>query len=256
MHRVFFLILLVFFGLGCGAEDGPDPSTGAVISASDLVGIELVPGIQTVTVGQPPATLLRLTIAVPDTLPEAGVPLVLALHWAGSDSPHLAETYVTTFAEPALRNLGAIIIAPEATSTYWAGPVVSRTLSSLVTSALTVWPVDPEQVALTGYSMGGVGAWYMASVYPDLFSATIPVAGLPTAVLEPEVPLLAIHGELDSFHPLAFTQTAVDSLIALGGLAELVVVPGATHGDVALHAPYLTAAIDWLHAEVWGNGSR
>ena len=36
-----------------------------------------------------------------------------------------------------------------------------------------------NSIYLLGGSMGGVGAWLMASEYPELFDAVMPVAGNP-----------------------------------------------------------------------------
>ena len=36
---------------------------------------------------------------------------------------------------------------------------------------------DPQQVYLTGHSMGGHGAWHLAALYPDLFAAIGPSSG-------------------------------------------------------------------------------
>ena len=195
--RLFLSVLSLFLAVaGCGNDQGPEPVATTVIKPAHLANIELIPGIRTVMVG-PSDAPLRLTIAVPDPAPTADAPLVLALHWAGSNSPHLAEDYMRVLAEPGLRDLNAIIIAPEATSTYWTGTPVATRLSSLVRAALAAWPVDPARVVITGYSMGGVGTWYLVSTHPDLFSAAIPVAGEPTPVLRAAVPLLAIHSNQD-----------------------------------------------------------
>ena len=38
-------------------------------------------------------------------------------------------------------------------------------------------PVDRNRISITGKSMGGAATWYLASHYPDLFSAAAPVCG-------------------------------------------------------------------------------
>ncbi|MFC0212336.1 dienelactone hydrolase family protein [Paenibacillus chartarius] len=42
---------------------------------------------------------------------------------------------------------------------------------------MTKYPVDSERVYLTGFSMGGQGAWDFASRSSKLFSAVVPISG-------------------------------------------------------------------------------
>ena len=46
-----------------------------------------------------------------------------------------------------------------------------------IAAAATHYPIDPDRVSLYGFSMGGAGVWYMASHYPDRFSAIAPMSG-------------------------------------------------------------------------------
>ena len=39
------------------------------------------------------------------------------------------------------------------------------------------YPVDRDRISVTGRSMGGAATWYLASHYPDLFSAAAPICG-------------------------------------------------------------------------------
>jgi len=252
MRRICWTITLLVLVAGCGTDEVTEPTTGALIEAKHLLNVDLTPGIRTVQVG-PTSNPMRLTLAVPDSLPAATPPLVLALHWSGANAPHRAEQYLQLLAEPGLRRLKAIIIAPEATGRNWSSTEVARSLSSLVRAALEAWLVDPARVVVTGFSMGGVGTWYLISLYPELFSAAIPVAGEPTAVLAPGVPLLAIHGELDAMFSLAVTQQAVDSLQSLGGNASLLVAPGLEHNAVNDYGPYLDQAVTWLTESAWAT---
>jgi pimeloyl-ACP methyl ester carboxylesterase len=44
-----------------------------------------------------------------------------------------------------------------------------------IATAAARYPIDPDRVSLYGFSMGGAGVWYMASHYPDRFSAIAPM---------------------------------------------------------------------------------
>lgn len=39
------------------------------------------------------------------------------------------------------------------------------------------YAIDSDRVSLTGYSMGGTGAWAIALAYPGTFSAVAPLSG-------------------------------------------------------------------------------
>jgi pimeloyl-ACP methyl ester carboxylesterase len=44
-----------------------------------------------------------------------------------------------------------------------------------IAAAAARYPIDPDRISLYGFSMGGAGVWYMASHYPDRFSAVAPM---------------------------------------------------------------------------------
>ena len=43
--------------------------------------------------------------------------------------------------------------------------------------ALSQYPIDPQRVAIRGFSMGGAAAWHLAVHYPDMWFAATPGAG-------------------------------------------------------------------------------
>jgi hypothetical protein len=46
-----------------------------------------------------------------------------------------------------------------------------------IDAAASRYPVDPSRISLYGFSMGGAGAWYLASHFPDRFAAIAPFSG-------------------------------------------------------------------------------
>src|SRR5688500_11784870 len=46
-----------------------------------------------------------------------------------------------------------------------------------IAAAAERYPIDPDRVSLYGGSMGGAGSWYLATHFPDRFSAFAPFAG-------------------------------------------------------------------------------
>lgn len=50
-------------------------------------------------------------------------------------------------------------------------------LNALLDNVLATYPVDPERVTLTGFSMGGGGVWWWGIDAPERFAGIAPVAG-------------------------------------------------------------------------------
>ena len=62
--------------------------------------------------------------------------------------------------------------------TRWDDRQLARMRAGLAT-LFQALPVDGGRVYLTGYGMGGDGAWRMIEREPTLFAAAIPIAGHP-----------------------------------------------------------------------------
>jgi predicted peptidase len=81
-------------------------------------------------------------------------------------------------------------------------------------------PIDETRIYLTGSSMGGSGSWYMATTYPGVFAAVVPLCGGgdPKKV-EPlkATPIWAFHGDQDQDVPIERSQSMVNAIQALGG---------------------------------------
>lgn len=95
----------------------------------------------------------------------------------------------------------------------------------------------PPRVALTGVSMGGAGAWALASDRPDRFDAVAPIcgpvpdlAGFPGRVRRlVSTAVHAFHGALDRAVPVSNSITLVDTLRRAGGNVRLTIYPRARH---------------------------
>jgi dienelactone hydrolase len=73
--------------------------------------------------------------------------------------------------------------------------------------------LDPERVAITGYSMGGYGTYKLAANYPDLFGSAFTAVGPPSSGSEPTGPLL----ENVRWVPFLNWAQAVDELVPYPG---------------------------------------
>jgi predicted peptidase len=109
------------------------------------------------------------------------------------------------------------------------------TLLALLDDVSARAPVDPERVYLTGFSMGGGGAWRLAEARPERFAAVAPLAGMgdPKSVggLK-RVPVWAFHGSKDESTPVEESTKMVEALQAAGGNVKLEILPERGH-DIA-----------------------
>jgi poly(3-hydroxybutyrate) depolymerase len=122
------------------------------------------------------------TLAIPASYTgDESVPLVLALHYGGHGAPYFGRGVLTGLVEPALRELEAIIVAPDCTGDDWTDPQSEEDVIAVLNHIESNFNINPEQTLVTGYSMGGIGTWYLAGRHPDRFKAAIVVAG-PRAV--------------------------------------------------------------------------
>jgi dipeptidyl aminopeptidase/acylaminoacyl peptidase len=192
----------------------------------------------------------RYTISIPAGYkPGKPVPLVLALHYGGTVTPYYGKGFLENLVEPALRKLGAIIVAPDCTVGRWTDPQAEADVLALLDHVGKTWAIDPHRTLITGYSMGGMGAWALAARHQDRFAAALIVAGQP----QPEIadvawiiPLYVIHSRDDEVVPLQPTADMVKVLEARHVAVELVVVDGLTHYQVPAFVPYLRAAVPWI----------
>ena len=197
------------------------------------------------------------TLAIPDNYDETvPVPLILSLHYGGRVTPYFGRGLLEILIEPALGDLGAIIVAPDsATTGGWANADSERHLMELLDHIEANYNVDSTRTLVTGYSMGGAGTWYMAPRYPNRFAAALPMAGRPEPNLEAfawETPMYVIHSTADELIALAPAKSAIEQLQAKGISVELAIIDDITHYQMALYRPHLRAAIPWIKS-VWGE---
>src|ERR1041384_536812 len=168
-------------------------------------------------------------ISVPRAYHGEPVPLILALHYGG-DPNGAGRDMMRILIQPALGELGAIIVAPDSLDGGWSTPANERAVNALLAHIEQKYTIDQKKVIVTGFSMGGAGVWYWADKYPERFSAAIPLAGRPT--LSPEgwrVPVFAVHSRAHPTVPIGPTEQRIAELKKRGINAQLVVGNGIPH---------------------------
>ncbi|MCA9319853.1 MAG: dienelactone hydrolase family protein [Planctomycetes bacterium] len=93
-------------------------------------------------------------------------------------------------------------------------------------------PIDEDRIALTGLSMGGYGAWYLATRHPNWFCAVAPICGGGDerwAHRLAGVPLFVVHGDSDKAVPVVRSRAMVKALREVGANPRYDEIEGGGH---------------------------
>lgn len=243
------VVVLALLSAGCG--DPAARSKPTVPDAADLP--RLTPGVHKQTANVPGVGTLRYTVSVPLGLDGMKpVPLIVALHYGGDVTPHYGSGMIDTLVSPAFSELGAVAVAPDALGGGdWTSDQNEKAVVWLTRSAMKSYPIDPKKVLVTGFSMGGQGAWFIGGRHQDVFTAVMPVAGQPAGgSLEWKVPVYVIHSQADEILSIGPAQRQVEQLKAKGADVELRTVSGLTHYQTGRYAAPMREAVPWLK-KVW-----
>ncbi|MDA0746321.1 MAG: prolyl oligopeptidase family serine peptidase [bacterium] len=194
---------------------------------------------------------MRYAIALPPNYnPAVPAPLILALHYGGEVTPYYGEGFLDILIGPALQDLDAIMVAPDANGS-WSNAQSEADLLALLDVINANYNIDPKKTLITGFSMGGAGTWYMASRHQDRFRAAIPISARPiegAADVAWTIPILAVHSVADEVVPFEPVRTTVVALQEKGVSVSLIVVEGVTHFQTQLFVTPLEAAVPWVQS--------
>ena len=172
-----------------------------------------------------------------DYAPDSGRtwPLILFLHGSGERGDdverirhHALPKKLETWPECPF-----IVVSPQCPADLrWA--LILESLDALLDHALATYAADPARVYLTGLSMGGEGAWFLAALRPDRFAALAPICARSSPSVAGRLkamPTWVFHGLRDDIVPLYESERMVAALKALGNNARLTVYPNAAHNS-------------------------
>jgi poly(3-hydroxybutyrate) depolymerase len=238
------------------AAAGLDPevrvAAGVAPSAVDLGDTRWQPGLseERWNVGAQGQRSARLWI------PDAPRPrsVVVLLHGAivkvpgqrGMEPDAATRALITCLAEPALNELAPLIIAPHSVDGLWWKATDTEFVLGLVAAAQRRWPELATRSVIMGYSNGGIATWYFARLYPEYFSAAIPMAFNESIAGPTPLPIYAIQGERDELFPIAPIRAATSALQAKGFDVTLRVRYRAGHMNPCAYEPELALAGQWL----------
>ncbi|OGF59344.1 MAG: hypothetical protein A2Y62_13755 [Candidatus Fischerbacteria bacterium RBG_13_37_8] len=211
-------------------------------------------GIHKMTLTLENENMMRYAIYIPKSYsPERAVPLIIALHYGGRVTPYYGKAFLEILIEPALKDLSAIIVAPDCPAGRWDNPKSESAVIQLLDNIKNHYAIDDKKVVLTGFSMGGIGTWYIAARHPELFSAAIPISA--TASTEDismikDIPLYVIHSKDDEVIPYKPVQAIVEQLKSREYPVEIIILNDITHYETYRFVGPLKKAIPWLK-KIW-----
>jgi predicted peptidase len=170
--------------------------------------------------------------------PNVERPLIMFLHGSGAsgtDNVAQLNSVIDNLLYTA-KDRGAFLYAPQ-TDAGWSDSTILTWAMEMIDLAIAESHVDARRIYVTGYSMGGGGAWSFLNLFHDRVAATVPLAGVPPALeFDPakliNEPIWAIHGRRDTNVPVEVTRDVIASLLTEAGLAEPTYIPALTQGPL------------------------
>lgn len=200
---------------------------------------------------------LRYTIYLPPGYNRATLwPVILSLHGAGecgSDGILPSQAGLGAELRSAPARFPCIVIFPQTAYPirYWTSDFDS--VLAMLDQTVIDYHGDSQRLYLTGYSLGGAGAWFLAAIHPGKFAALVPICGRiaispdrahdtlihhlvterdPYSAVAARIghtPVWVFHGIDDPIVPVIQSQRIVSALKARGGNVRLTVYPSVGH---------------------------
>jgi len=253
--------------------DAPLPETSQTTAPAGAVERCFAMGTVLVSaaVGQPPMPFGYRLLRPLDLEPGQLYPLILFLHGAGergSDNSRQIAYLPAWLAEPTWREaFPCYVLAPQCrdderwSDVSWADaastpqaaeptPDLSAAAAALA-AVVADEAVDPRRIYLTGLSMGGFGAWELATRMLGRFAALLPICGggdETTAARLSDLPIWCFHGAADVVVPVERSRSMIAALQAAGGSPKYSELPGVGH-DAWTAAYRDRAVLEWLFAQ-------
>lgn len=203
-------------------------------------------------------------------------PIILCLHpgWDGEiPSPYYGEAFLAGLFMPALKSMGAILVAPDCPAPAWNHPQTRTAISELIQNLDAEYRRSSRKIVLVGYSAGGWGAWYTIRQSSLAISTVITIASLPIIdpvehfednfdrleeVLStrkeewlrglPDIPYFLLHSRADELFPIDAAEETCRVLVDSGIQAVLRPVDGVGHFEASGYVRGLQEAARWLQS--------
>jgi predicted peptidase len=174
-------------------------------------------------------------------------PLIIYLHGSSCKGNNLEKLkkYGPPFYLERGMQVDAIVISPQCPSNKnW---TVGTWFDSFYKELKTKYKIDPSRVYLTGMSLGGFGTWDLASRYPDIFAAIVPLCGggrTNMAEKMKDIPTWVFHGDLDQKVNISRSKEMVNAMKDLGSDPKFSILKGQGHGIQKVYSDQ--TVYEWL----------
>lgn len=247
VSRAVFALLVVFAAL-CGPDVAAKPERGVLSARPVSVGTPATPGVHRLRAGT--AAILY----VPATIPSGtAAPFLLLLHGADRDG----DDMIRRFKAQADRR-GIILLAPDSADRTWDvamsmlgrragaprfGRDVKR-IDAVLQEAFARVNVDPQQVAVAGFSDGASTALSLGARKTALFPATLAFSAgaMVPDWSGPPARVFFAHGANDPVLPIAIARDALAPSLGASGFTGTFVT---FEGGHELPEPVLEQAMVW-----------
>ncbi len=208
---------------------------------------------------------LRYLLYSPPAIGGGDRPLIVFLHGSGERGHDLGQVRrygLPRYLEGGLE-IPAYVVAPQCPPECRWGDLIEP-LEGMVESLRRQLPISARGLLLTGFSMGGFGAWEWAIRDPSRFAALVPVAGSGLAdgdfvlpgdpcVLR-ELPVWIIHGAADRHVPVRGADECAEALAACSGNHRYTRFPDADHGETCSRAYSDPRLYEWMMQRALDRG--
>jgi predicted peptidase len=227
-------------------------SVAAFVLQASLAAQELpqTRGLHPLQLDVPGGSPVLYAVSVPDGYrSSAPAPLVIVLHPGGQRTRYYGGEFMRRVVEPALRQMKAIMIAPDCSGRDWSDASCEQPVLTLIERARRGYNIDRKRVLVVGYSMGGRGTWHMAARHPDVFTAAIPMAASTRGMTIEQLgrqPTYVIHSREDEVVPFEPAEENAAALKKLKRDVEFEAVDELTHFDMISYVDALQRAGQWV----------
>lgn len=172
-------------------------------------------------------------------------PFILFFHGAGEDGTNNTSQInvnIDNLLAEAKRR-GAFLYAPQ-TSSNWSSATLTTNVMTMVGQAETTQNVDPHRLYVTGLSNGGGGTWNVASRFPGVFAAALPIAGVTpasdfSALRLVNEPVWAFHARNDPTVSVSVSHSVVNSILSAAHAPLPTYPPAGSTNDFFISNPDL-----------------
>ncbi|PIQ09395.1 MAG: hypothetical protein COW71_06870 [Ignavibacteriales bacterium CG18_big_fil_WC_8_21_14_2_50_31_20] len=196
------------------------------------------------------STTIPYRMFIPQYQENEKLPLIIALHGSGergSDNQKQIEFHrlSTVWVDSAnQKEHPCFVIAPQCSmenrwvDTDWTQdkydfaqtPISNElaTVSNLIDSIVSKYPIDKNRIYITGLSMGGLGSWYLLMNNPNRFAAAIIMSGAADPQMACQiknVPIWAFHGDIDAAVPVEGSRKMIKAISNCGNDVLLISDP-------------------------------